>query len=294
MAAPEKSVTVLDLKIGGLDSHASSLVSMEMDDTQRTGFRRACNRKKSIDRIFGKMNRVDVEKVDKSKLKGLPRRSLANDLDLAAFCAQQESDDESDSRQDDDTCVHMLDLKVGEQDPRTNSLVALEMRDTQKTGFRRKSTRKKSIDRIFGKMKKVHIVHDFKSKLSGMPRRSLASNLNPAMFRDFNESDDDDGDAPPARTVDENSVRMLDLNIGETEPATKSLVALEMQDTQRTGFRKDCRRKKSIDRIFGKMGSVTVDRGVDERKLKSIPRRSLNADFDVAMLTQPSESDDEE
>ena len=289
----EKSVKVLDLKIGDLDPQRSSLISMEMDDTQKTGFRRSCSRKKSIDRIFGKMNKMDVDRIDKSKLKGLPRRSLANDIDLAAFCEQQESDDENEENAVDEKCVHMLDLKVGEQDPTTNSLVALEMRDTQKTGFRRKSARKKSIDRIFGKMKKVHIIHD-STKLRGLPRRSLASNLNPMMFRDFDESDDDEmGDAPVAR-VDENSVKMLDLNIGETNPATKSLVALEMQDTQKTGFKRECKRKKSIDRIFGKVGSVHVNSGVDQRKLKVMPRRSLNADFDVSVLRQPSESDDEE
>ena len=44
--------------------------------------------------------------------------------------------------------------------------------------------------------KKVHIVHKFdKTPLKGIPRRSLASNLDPAILRgDILESDDDDFD----------------------------------------------------------------------------------------------------
>ncbi|KAI5540681.1 hypothetical protein TVAGG3_0040710, partial [Trichomonas vaginalis G3] len=57
---------------------------------------------------------------------------------------------------------------------------------------------------------------------------------------------------------DDKKVKVLDLGIGEKD----SLVAMEMQDSQKTGFRKpkhSAARKKSIDRIFGKIDQVEVD-----------------------------------
>ncbi|OHT05606.1 hypothetical protein TRFO_26545 [Tritrichomonas foetus] len=291
----DKGVKLLKLEIGEQDPITNSLVSLEMQDTHRTGFRKSKGRKKSCDKIFSKIRSSYIDEVDKSKLRGLPRRSLANDLDLAAFCRNQESDDdeiESNSSKRDENVVKMLDLKIGEQDPTTNSLVALEMQDTKKIGFRRKCGRKKSIDRIFGNMKQVHIVHEFdKSPLKGMPRRSLASNLDPSILKcDFLESDDEDLENGQ-ENKDDNVVKLLSLDIGEKNPATNSLVALEMQDTKRTGFKKAAQRKKSIDRIFGKIESVSVLRGVDPEKMASVPRRSLAADFDISKMML-SESDD--
>ena len=409
---PEKCVKLLKLKIGEQDPATNSLVSMEMQDTIRTGFRRSSNsrnynkrgstsgtgainrRKKSIDNIFGKIESTYIEEVNKSKLKGLPRRSLANDLDLAAFRNAQnlESDDdeENDENKKDDSVVKMLDLKIGEQDPTTNSLVALEMQDTQKIGFRHKTIRKKSIDRIFSKVKKVHIVHKFdKTPLKGIPRRSLASNLDPAILRgDILESDDDDFEENTENSnqtanenntrkrirgrkfIDENDVvedsgeefikrtsqekmkrrvsftpfakssmrsssrvkssfsrdddeddnesnndknenkekenneddsgvvKVLNLNIGEKDPNSETLVALEMQDTKRTGFSNknqsmSKRRKKSIDRIFKGIDSVNVESGLEPSKMKIVKRRSLAADFDIAKFVQNDESESE-
>lgn len=405
---PEKCVKLMKLKIGEQDPATNSLVSMEMQDTIRTGFRRSSNsrnynkrsstsgasnrRKKSIDNIFGKIEPTYIEEVNKSKLKGLPRRSLANDLDLAAFRNSQnlESDDDEDNEENkDDSVVKMLDLKIGEQDPTTNSLVALEMQDTQKIGFRHKPIRKKSIDRIFKKVKKVHIVHKFdKTPLKGIPRRSLASNLDPAILRgDILESDDDDFDENVENSnqaandgaekrvrgrkfIDENDViedsgedfikrtsqeklkrrvsftpfakssmrtssrvrssfsrdndededdtqndqkenkekentdddsgvvKVLNLNIGEKDPNSETLVALEMQDTKRTGFSNknlsmSKRRKKSIDRIFQGINSVNVESGLEPSKMKIVKRRSLAADFDIAKFVQNDESESE-
>jgi hypothetical protein len=185
----------------------------------------------------------------------------------------------------------MLDLKIGEQDPTTNPLVLLEMQDTRKTGFSRKATRKKSIDRIFGKHRTVHLVHEFdRSRLRGLPRRSLASNIDIRWLATRTESDDDD--IVPINV--DNEANLLDLNIGETDPATKSLVVLEMQDTQRTGFKKTTRRKESIDRIFAKTMSFKMESGLDQRRLSLVPRRSLARDFDFGVLNEPSESDDDE
>ena len=290
----EKGVRLMKLEIGEENPATNSLVSMEMQDTQRVGFRKP-NRKKSCDRIFGKIESSYIDEVDKTKLRGLPRRSLANDLDLAALCRNQESDDDdNESANTDDSVVKMLDLKIGEQDPTTNSLVALEMQDTKKIGFRKKCNRKKSIDRIFGDIKQVHIVHKFdKSPLKGLPRRSLASNLDPSMFGLFRmESDEDDVEENP-ENKNENTVHMLNLNIGEKNPATKALVAMEMHDTQKTGFKKVPTRKKSIDRIFRKIDSVGIDSGVDPVKLRNMPRRSLAADFNISKLMN-SESDEED
>lgn len=404
---PEKCVKLMKLKIGEQDPATNSLVSMEMQDTIRTGFRRSgsgnynrrntvsggasSRRKKSIDNIFSKIEPTYIEEVNKSKLKGLPRRSLANDLDLAAFRNAQnlESDDEdNEENKKDDSVVKMLDLKIGEQDPTTNSLVALEMQDTQKIGFRHKPIRKKSIDRIFQKVKKVHIVHKFdKTPLKGIPRRSLASNLDPAILRgDILESDDDDLDenienpshlvndnksrqpAKGRRFIDENDVvedtgedfikrtsqekmrrrvsftpfakssmrstsrvkssfsknddddydddqeekdeskqkdnndddsgvvKVLNLNIGEKDPHSETLVALEMQDTKRTGFSNknksmSRRRKKSIDKIFEGINSVNVESGLEPAKMKIVKRRSLAADFDIAKFVANDESE---
>lgn len=393
---PDRCVKLMKLHIGETDPAANSLISMEMQDTMRTGFKRSSTggagrknsnstnrRKKSMDRIFGKIENTYIEEVDKSKLKGLPRRSLANDLDFAAFrnTQNQESDDEeaATSNNQDSNVVRMLDLKVGEQDPTTNSLVALEMQDTQKIGFRRKSTRKKSIDRIFQKIKKVHIVHEFdRTPLKGTPRRSLASNLDPAILRgDIFESDEEDdttttnerneNQTKGIRYIDENDhvvdgnshqdiikqvtieknrrrvsfipymkssrhvsprvrssisnepekvttntendkninendsdsskVKVFHLNIGEKDPQAKTLIALEMQDTKRTGFKKEenrsGRRKKSIDRIFGRIDSIDVESGLKPAEMKVVKRRSLAADFDIAQIIGHDESESE-
>jgi hypothetical protein len=289
----DRRVKVLDLNIGEHDPHARALVLLEMEDTQRTEFRGKATRKKSIDRIFGKIRSSAVSQVNTTQLKGLPRRSLVSDIGLSWLRQQSESDDEDATESRDENVVPMLDLKIGEQDPATNSLVALEMQETHKTGFARKSSRKKSIGRIFGKHSKVHIVHEFdRSRLKDLPRRSLApSCIEPAFFAGPNESDDED--ILPIFKRDDTRAELLDLNIGETEPATKSLVVLEMQDTQRTGFRRTPRRKESIDRIFAKVGSFKMDCGIDQRRLSLCPRRSLGRDLELDPIHEPSESDDE-
>ena len=165
-------VRVMNLKIGEQDPSASSLVSMEMQDSQKIGFRRINIKRKSIDKIFSKFDKCDVSEVDRSILRGLPRRSLADGHELSQIRNNNESDDEEEQG---DKSVKMLDLKIGEQNPHTNSLVALEMQDTHKIGFKRKSKKRKSIEKIFGKFDDVHITNNYKkSKLSSVPRRSLA------------------------------------------------------------------------------------------------------------------------
>lgn len=94
-------------------------------------------------------------------------------------------------------------------------------------------------------------------------------------------------------TEDDSKVKVLDLGIGEKD----SLVAMEMQDSQKMGFKRvkhTAARKKSIDRIFGKIDQVEVENKVDKTKLKGCPRRSLLA-LDIAnIMSGPAESDDEE
>lgn len=280
--ARRESIQVLDLGASDELPSASSLIALEMDDTHRTGFSGSCCRKKSIDRIFGKLKTREIEKVDKTRLSGLPRRSLAADLDMAAVRPMKESDEEDD--EDDDGVVAMLDLKIGEQDPTTNSLVAIEMRDTQKTGFRGRR-KKKSIDRIFGKMRKVHIVHNVNQTVAAnIPRRSLASGLDLVAFRDC-ESDDEENE--------ENSGQMLNLNTGTAVPDSNLLVALEMQDTKRSGFKGKSGRKDSIDRIFGKVGGVGMSHGMNQRGYRGDSRRSLVGGLSILMM-EPLESDDDD
>jgi hypothetical protein len=287
-----RRVKVLDLNIGEQDPHARSLILLEMEDTQRNEFRGKTTRKRSIDRIFGKIQSSALAQIDKAKLTGLPRRSLMSDIGFTFLRQQSESDDEeTQETTQDENVVPMLDLKIGEQDPTTNSLVALEMQDALKIGFTRKSARKKSIGRIFGKHSKVHIVHEFdRSRLNGLPRRSLACTADLAFLGGGKESDDDDI-LPIFR--EDNKAELLDLNIGETDPAVKSLVVLEMKDTQKTGFRRTSRRKDSIDRIFAKVGSFQMESGVDQQRLSLCPRRSLARDFELDGIQEPSESDDE-
>jgi hypothetical protein len=276
-------IKVLDLKIGEENAYAQSLILLELEDTQRSEFRGRTTRRASIQRIFGKIKTRKVSQVDKTQLKGLPRRSLLSAAsDVSWLRRDQESDDDTPEESTDDQSARMLDLKIGEQDPTTNSLVVLEMQDANKTGFTQKCTRKKSINRIFGKIPKAHYVHDFdRSKLAGIPRRSLASGLDLIKLGEGNESDDEE---PP--------VQVFDLKIGETAPAGQSLVALEMQDTKKSGFRSQAKRKESVGRIFGKLHTVSVARGVDERKLSGLPRRSVAGGFELAMLQAPSESDE--
>jgi hypothetical protein len=288
-AQQEELVSVLDLNIGERDPGRRSLILLEMADTQRTEFRGKTTRRKSIDRIFGKIRTLSVAQVNKTQLRGLPRRSLVSDIDRSWLAQPDESDDETQvDTPPEENVVPMLDLKIGEQDPRTNPLVLLEMQDTQKTGFSRKATRKKSIDRIFAKHRKLHLVHEFdRSRLRGLPRRSLASNIDIGCLVTGNESDDDD----IVQIHADNGANLLDLNIGETDPAIKSLVVLEMKDTQKTGFKKTTKRKDSIDRIFAKTMSFKMETGLDQRRLSVVPRRSLARDFEFGALNEPSESD---
>lgn len=292
-----KSVKMLDLKIGEQDPTTNSLVALEMQDTEKTGFKRKNVRKKSIDRIFGKMSNVHIlTNVDKSKLKGLPRRSLTGNLNLSSLRDLSESDGEDDSvLKPDDNSVKLLDLKIGEQNPETNSLVCLEMKDTHKTGFRRKNARRESIDRIFGKVKSVSFVPNIDTtKLKGMPRRSLCGKFDLDSIRDISDSESDDENTPPKPT-NENVVQLLDLKIGEQDPETNALVALEMNDTNKTGYKqKTAKRKKSINRIFGKVNNLELENVVDREKLKDLPRRSLCGGEDLkAICGATTESDDE-
>jgi hypothetical protein len=231
-----------------------------------------------------------------------------------------------------DRRVTVLDLNIGEHDPHARSLILLELEDTQRTEFRGKTTRKVSIDRIFGKIRSSAVSQVDKRKLKGLPRRSLMSDIGFSFVREQSESDDDEtqdsthDDLDPNllkaplrhslacgvdRTIlpkrnesdddfilpflneDDNRAKLLDLKIGETEPAVKSLVVLEMQDTQKTGFRRTARRKESVDRIFAKVNSYNVESGVDQKRLSLCPRRSLARDFEFDEIHEPSESDDE-
>lgn len=96
---------------------------------------------------------------------------------------------------------------------------------------------------------------------------------------------------------DPKKVKVLELGIGENNKDTSSLIAMEMDDSKKIGYRKvkhSAQRKKSIDHIFGKMSLIDVDNSVDKTPLKHLPRRSLLA-FDPAMIMkEPAESDDEE
>jgi hypothetical protein len=283
-APDDKVVKVLELKIGEENQDTQALILLELEDTQRTEFRGRTSRRASVQKIFHKIRTLKVNQVDKTKLKGLPRRSLSTASDISWLRKDQESDEEAPSELDDDNCVRMLDLKIGEQDPTTNSLVALEMQDTNKIGFNRKCTRKKSLNRIFGKIPQAHVVHEFdRSKLAGIPRRSLASGLDLIKLTASNESDDEDA-----------GVGLFDLKIGEMAPEIQSLVALEMQGTKKIGFRKQAKRKESVGRIFGQLNVVQVGACTDEHALNSMARRSLAAGADLAMFHAPSESDDSE
>ena len=71
--------------------------------------------------------------------------------------------------------------------------------------------------------------------------------------------------AATIQEVDDSVVTIPQLNIGESDPKATTLVALEMKDTQKTGFSKRRpMRKKSIDRIFGKIGQVELEDNVDK------------------------------
>lgn len=94
---------------------------------------------------------------------------------------------------------------------------------------------------------------------------------------------------------DDKKVSMYALGIGENDPKTNSLVALEMKDTKKTGFRgkrnPTPHRKKSIDGIFGKMNKIDVEDNLDKTPLKSIPRRSLMVTDPSSLMDGPDESD---
>ena len=95
---------------------------------------------------------------------------------------------------------------------------------------------------------------------------------------------------------DEKIVKVLNLGIGEVNPTTTSLIAMEMSDSKKTGYKSSknhAQRKKSIDRIFEKMNLVDISNDVDKRPLKTIPRRSLIS-FDPSIMNTRLESDDEE
>jgi hypothetical protein len=190
----------------------------------------------------------------------------------------QSSSTGSDSRK-----VKVLSVGIGEENPDTQALIAMEMEDTRNIEFKKKPARKRSMDRIFGKMTKTELLGPDKAPLKKLPRRSLASNLK------FKAEDESDGEE------DNKLVRMMDLKIGEQDPATNSLVAMEMKDTHKIGFRSKCNRKKSIDRIFKKVGTVDIAHDVDDSKLKDFPRRSLAANFDLGFLknNESDESDPE-
>jgi hypothetical protein len=178
--------------------------------------------------------------------------------------------------------VKIFALGIGEQNKDAHSLIALEMHDTRKTEFPKKPIRKRSLDRIFGKLASAELDLPDKSMLKQLPRRSIAGDL---LLRDTSESDDEaDG---------KGCVEVLHLQIGEEDPATNSLVAIEMKDTQRIGFRKGCnrRKKKSVDRIFRKLGTIGVA-DVDQTSLKGLPRRSLVSGANMSYLRN-DESDEE-
>ena len=79
------------------------------------------------------------------------------------------------------------------------------------------------------------------------------------------------GESPKKETV-----KLIQLDIGEADPNTSSLVAMEMKEHREAGYKsRRAPRKKSIDRIFGKMGTIDVENNVDVSKLKQFPRRSL-------------------
>ena len=91
---------------------------------------------------------------------------------------------------------------------------------------------------------------------------------------------------------DEKKVKVLELNIGETNPAANTLIAMEMSDTKKTGFRRhSAARKKSIDRIFGKMSLIDVENDADTQVHKKMPRRSLVMPNRSLLTEGPDESD---
>ena len=98
----------------------------------------------------------------------------------------------------------------------------------------------------------------------------------------------------PQEEDDSKPVKLYALGIGEADPKTNLLVALEMKDSQKIGFKKRGRtplRKKSIDGIFGKINKIEVEDNLDKTPLKNVPRRSLMA-MDPSLLGDgPDESD---
>lgn len=286
-------VKVYNLGIGEQDKEVNALVSMEMHDTQKIGFRRKSTRRRSIDKIFQKVERLDIEPVSKSALHRFPRRSCADSKSFSFLRENRESDEEEPPQNS--GSVEMLDLRVGEQNPQTNSLVALEMQDTKETGFRRGNRRRKSVDKIFNKYDNIILAQKVdRSKLTSIPRRSLTPTSAEALHWKNNESDSEDNENQEEEKPI--SVQMLQLNIGETEESSKSLVALEMHDTKKTGFRRNetGRRRKSIDRIFSKVNSVNVDSDVDPSILKREPRRSISNDINLSKLNDQNRESDSE
>ena len=97
--------------------------------------------------------------------------------------------------------------------------------------------------------------------------------------------------------VEDGKVKVLELGIGEKDTHSSSLIAMEMGDSKKTGYKKvkhSAARKKSIDHIFGKMNLIDVEDNVDKTPLKHLPRRSLLAFDPATILREPAESDDEE
>ena len=102
---------------------------------------------------------------------------------------------------------------------------------------------------------------------------------------------------PEVANDDETKVKVLELGIGEKDKQASSLIAMEMEDSKKIGYKKtkhSAARKKSIDHIFGKMNLIDVDNSVDKTPLKHLPRRSLLAFDPASLLKEPAESDDDE
>ena len=102
---------------------------------------------------------------------------------------------------------------------------------------------------------------------------------------------------PEIANEDDTKVKVLELGIGEKDKQASSLIAMEMEDSKKIGYKKtkhSAARKKSIDHIFGKMNLIDVDNSVDKTPLKHLPRRSLLAFDPATLMKEPVESDDEE
>ena len=94
-----------------------------------------------------------------------------------------------------------------------------------------------------------------------------------------------------------NTVKVLELGIGEKDTQAGSLIAMEMEDSKKTGYKKNptrASRKKSIDHIFGRINETDLDNSIDKTPLKNLPRRSLLSLDPGIIIKQPVESDDEE